>query len=172
MKQQKKFSINHALYVKRLRNENILVWFLRFFILIAFLGFWELFAYTGVIDSFITSSPSIIIKTIKTLFTSDNLTYHIGITLYETLLGFVIASGVGYLIALMLWWSERLRKILEPYIVVLNSLPKIALGPILIIWIGIGTKAIVAMDVLIMIIITTLSMFNSFSTCDENKILL
>jgi len=172
MKEQKTFSTHHALFVKKVRNENILVWFLRFFILIALLGFWELFAYVGLIDSFITSSPSIIVKTIINLFANDNLLYHVGITLYETILGFLIASALGYIIALLLWWSERLRRILEPYIVVLNSLPKIALGPLIIIWFGSGSKAIIFMAILIGIIVAIITMLNGFLEADNGKILL
>ncbi len=95
-----------------------------------------------------------------------------GITLSETLLGFSIATGLGFLMASILWWSERLRKILEPYIIVLNSLPKIALGPIIILWVGSGMTAIVTMCVLICVIISTISMTNAFNSCDSDKILL
>lgn len=118
------------------------------------------------------SSPSKILSQIVILFNNGTLFYHIGVTLNEAIIGFLIATLGGTLIAIILWWNETIRKILDPYIVVLNSLPKIALGPILIIWIGAGTGAIVAMDVLIMIVITILSMLNAFNSCDENKILL
>jgi NitT/TauT family transport system permease protein len=172
MKKEKTFSNQHSLYVKKIKKETALVWILRFVILILCLGFWELAAYTGIIDSFISSSPSRIIKTIKELFTENNLFYHIGITMYETVLGFLIAVGLGYVIALALWWSERLRRILDPYIVVLNSLPKIALGPIIIVWCGSGSKAIIFMAVLIGIIVAIITMLNGFLATDKNKILL
>ena len=150
-------SFRHALYVKKIKRENSLVTIFRFSLLILLLGAWELFARIGLIDSFITSSPSRIVSTIKDLFINDNLLFHLGVTLYETLLGFIIAVGLGYLIALSLWWSERLRRVLEPYIVVLNSLPKIALGPIIIIWFGSGSKAIIFMAVLIGIIVAIIT---------------
>ena len=162
-------SFRHALYVKKIKRENSLVTIFRFSLLILLLGAWELFARIGLIDSFITSSPSRIVSTIKDLFINDNLLFHLGVTLYETLLGFIIAVGLGYLIALSLWWSERLRRVLEPYIVVLNSLPKIALGPIIIIWFGSGSKAIIFMAVLIGIIV---AMLNGFLATDKTKILL
>ena len=108
----------------------------------------------------------------KELFVNDNLLYHSWITLYETVLGFLIAVGLGYIIALALWWSERLRRILEPYVVVLNSLPKIALGPIIIVWCGSGSKAIIFMAVLIGIIVAIITMLSGFSATDKNKILL
>ena len=165
-------SPQHSLYVKKVKRENAIVWILRFTILILFLGVWELFAATGVIDAFISSSPSKILRTVKTLWLENNLIYHMGVTLYETVLGFLIAVGLGYIIALALWWSERLRRILEPYIVVLNSLPKIALGPIIIVWCGSGSRAIIFMAVLIGIIVAIITMLNGFLATDTNKILL
>ncbi len=172
MKNQKQFSPQHSLYVKKIKRETVFVWILRFSILALLLGLWELLARINVIDSFITSSPSRIISTISLLITENNLFYHVGITLYETMLGFLIAVGLGYVIALALWWSERLRRVLEPYIVVLNSLPKIALGPIIIVWCGSGSKAIIFMAVLIGIIVAIITMLNGFLATDKNKILL
>lgn len=174
MKQSKDkiFSVNHALFIKRHKQEKAMIILARFAILIVFLGLWELLAYLNVIDSFITSSPSRIFVTLKDLFTENNLLYHIGVTLSETLLGFLIAVFLGSAIALALWWSERLRLVLEPYIIVLNSLPKIALGPIIIVWCGSGSKAIVFMAVLIGIIVAIMTMLNGFMETDKNKILL
>ena len=174
MKQSKDkiFSVNHALFIKRHKQEKAMIILARFAILIVFLGLWELLAYLNVIDSFITSSPSRIFVTLKDLFTENNLIYHIGVTLSETLLGFLIAVFLGSAIALALWWSERLRLVLEPYIIVLNSLPKIALGPIIIVWCGSGSKAIVFMAVLIGIIVAIMTMLNGFMETDKNKILL
>ena len=126
----------------------------------------------GVLDPFFISSPSRMIATIEDLYVSGELFLHIGTTLYETVIGFVLATAIGYLIAVILWWSERLRRIFDPYIVVLNSLPKIALGPLIIIWFGAGTTAIIVMCILICVIITTLSLLGSFLSCDKDKILL
>lgn len=168
----KNFSNQHLLYVKKIKREKFTTTLLRIGILVILIGIWELFTYLCFIDAFITSSPSRIVKTIKELFIKDNLIYHIGVTLYETLLGFIIAVGLGYLIALLLWWSKTARKVLEPYIVVLNSLPKIALGPIIIVWFGSGSKSIIFMAVLIGIIVTIITMLNGFMATDKNKILL
>ncbi len=172
MKDNKNFSPNHLQYLKKVKKEKILVNFLRAFILILFFGLWEFFAQIGVIDSFITSSPSKIFTTIITLFAENQLLYHMWVTFYETLIGFLISVVLGTLIALALWWSERARRVLEPYIVVLNSLPKIALGPIIIVWCGSGSKAIIFMTVLIGIIVTIITMLNGFIATDKNKILL
>jgi len=98
--------------------------------------------------------------------------YHAKITLNETLLGFAIATGIGFVIAFVLWYSDFLRRVTEPYLVVLNSLPKIALGPIIIIWFGAGEKAIIFMCILIVIIVTIMNILNSFTSCDPQLIAL
>lgn len=172
MKKNSSFSHAHLLYVKKVKQETIFIWIMRIAVLIAIFGIWEILARIGAIDSFITSYPSKIAITIGNLFVENNLIYHLGITLYETILGFLIAVGLGYLIALLLWWSEKLRRIAEPYIIVLNSLPKIALGPIIIVWCGSGSRAIIFMAVLIGIIVAIITMLNGFLATDKNKILL
>lgn len=172
MIEKKEFSNKHTLYIKKIKREKIITNLLRFGILILFIILWELLAQIGLIDPFISSSPSRIVKTIYQLFINDNLSYHIVVTLYETVLGFIIAVVLGYIIALLLWWSTRAKNVLEPYIVVLNSLPKIALGPIIIVWFGSGSKSIIFMAVLIGIIVAIITMLNGFLSTDQNKILL
>jgi len=172
MKTNTNFSPLHNEFIKRIKKENATVKILRYAILISLLVIWELFAKLNIIDIFITSSPSHILKTTINLFKNNNLIYHIGITLFETITGFFIAVVFGYIIALILWWSIPLQRVLEPYIVVLNSLPKIALGPIIIIWFGSGLKAIIFMTVIIGIIISIITMLNGFLATDKNKILL
>ena len=141
-------------------------------ILILFFVLWEILTQLSILDGFIMSSPSRIIKTIGELYASGSLMYHIGVTLYEAMLAFIVATGVGFVIAVLLWWSEYLRRVLEPYLVVLNSLPKIALGPIIIIWFGTGAKAIIIIAFLIMIVITIMDLLASFTSVDKEKILL
>lgn len=172
MKKDPNTSKEYNVWKRKKRNKSLLIICIQIGILIFLIGLWEVLAVCGIIDTFILSSPSRIFSTIGSLISDGSLWLHIGTTLYEALLGFFIATIVGSLIAILLWWNNTLRRILDPYLVVLNSLPKIALGPILIIWIGVGTGAIVAMDVLIMIVITILSMLNAFNSTDENKIFL
>lgn len=166
------FSKSHKTYVRRLRRDKFIIIFFRIFLLVAFLGLWELLTYYKVLDPFFVSSPSRIFAQIGSMAKSGSLWQNSWITLYETLIGFAIATALGYLIAVLLWWNEKVRKIFEPYIVVLNSLPKIALGPVIILWVGAGTKAIVLMCVLICIVITTMSMLSAFLSVEEGKILL
>lgn len=166
------FSPKYKKFLKNIKVDKITTKIYQILILVVFVALWEILVATGVLDAFFFSSPSRICKTVVELFATGNLLYHIWITLYETILGFMIATLVGTFIAILLWWSEKLRKVLDPYIVVLNSLPKIALGPLIIIWVGAGTSAIITMCILICIVITTLSMLSAFLSCDKDKILL
>ncbi len=165
-------TLDRELYLKKRRNAKIFTLTAQILILAIFLGLWELLACLKVIDSFLMSKPSEILKTIGSLITSGELQKHVLTTLYETMLGFIIATAVGTLIALLLWISEFLRKTLEPYIVILNSLPKIALGPIIIVWFGAGTKSIVFMAVLVTVIVTIITMLNGFMAVEQGKLLL
>ena len=174
LKDKKKSTISaqHLLYLKKIRRNKIIVHAVRASILIAVIGLWELCARVGVFDPFITSSPSRVVKTIADLSAAGTLFYHIGITLMETVTGFVIAVVAGYLIAVLLWTNDAVRKIFEPYIVVLNALPKIALGPLIIIWMGTGYTAIIFMTVLVSIIVCIMNMLAGFVAVDKTKLLL
>ena len=166
------YSREHIAYLKKERNKKIIITVSRILVLVIILGFWELFAQLKIIDPFITSSPSRVIKTIGDLYKNGTLFFHIGITLAETLAGFVIAVILGYAIAVVLWASDTVHKVAEPYIVVLNSLPKIALGPLIIIWIGTGYDAIIFMTVLVSIIVCIMNMLTGFLEVDKTKLLL
>ncbi len=166
------YSREHLAYLKKQRNKKIIINVSRVLILVAVLGIWELCAQLKVIDPFITSSPSRVALTIAELYNNGTLFYHIGITLAETIAGFLIAVALGYGIAVILWASDTVHKVLEPYIVVLNSLPKIALGPLIIIWIGTGYNAIIFMTVLVSIIVCIMNMLSGFIAVDRTKLLL
>lgn len=166
------YSREHLAYLRREKKKKITVTLSRWLILLVILGVWELCAQCKVVDPFITSSPSRVAATIGDLFSNGTLFYHIGVTLAETLIGFAIAVVLGYTVAVILWASETVRKVLEPYIVVLNSLPKIALGPLIIIWIGTGYDAIVFMTVLVAIIVCIMNMLAGFCSVDGTMQLL
>lgn len=159
-------------YLRRQKKNKLFVGFWQIALFVILLGLWELLAQTQIIDPFFFSSPSRIVMTIVDLARSNNLWQHIWTSLYETIIGFILATALGFIIAVLLWWSERLRKILEPYLIILNSLPKIALGPMIIFWVGSGPVATIVMCILICVIITTISMLNAFISCDNDKILL
>ena len=113
-------------------------------ILVGGIVLWEILANIGVIDSFIASQPSRIVKTFLNLSGNDLLT-HLGVTCFETILGFGLGAILGVILSIILWWSKFLAKVADPFLVVLNSLPKIALGPVIIIWVGAGMGAIIVM---------------------------
>jgi NitT/TauT family transport system permease protein len=165
-------SREHLRYLRRVKAKGVGVNVTRLAILFLFLSLWELSAQNAWVNPFITSSPSRIVKTIGELYNNGTLFYHVGTTLWETLAGFFIAVVLGYSIALLLWWSDAARRITEPYFVVLNALPKIALGPLIIIWFGTGSSSIVVMTLLIGLIVAILNMLGGFMATDENKILL
>ena len=158
-------------YLAKRRTDKLTVILLQIGVLAALIGLWELAAQLGWIDPFITSCPSRIAKTLGGIDAAD-LFRHIGYTLLECIVGFIVASVIGILIAVLLWRFTKFRRVAEPYIVVLNALPKIALGPIIIIMVGAGSQAIIMMTVLICIIVTIISVLNGFMSVDDGKIFL
>ena len=113
-------------YLKKVKRKNKLIFLTQISILIIFLGVWEILARKGIIDSFLMSQPSRIVATFLHL-TDNKLLMHVGVTVYETVIGFLLGTILGITIAIALWWSNFLSKVMEPYLVVLNSLPKVAL---------------------------------------------
>lgn len=170
MAQVSEISQEHKDYLHRVRLEKISVRVIQFFIFALALILWEICADAKIVDPFITSQPSRVFKTIINLYKEGMLLHHIGITCLEAIVGFVLGTVVGTIIAVLLWWSEFLCKVLEPYLVVLNSLPKIALGPVFIVWIGAGPAAIIVMTLAISLIVTVLEVLNGFLTTDQEKI--
>lgn len=122
-------------YLSKLKRNKWAVIGTRIAILVLTIFLWEVLANQGIIDSFIMSKPSRIIQTFMNLSQND-LLKHLGTTCYETIIGFLLGTVLGFLIAIILWWSKFLAKVVDPFLVVLNSLPKVALGPVIIIWVG------------------------------------
>ncbi len=157
-------------FLKKVKTRKIATWVIRVLILVLFFAVWEIAARLNLIDSFVTSQPSRMIKTFMNLYNAGDLFIHIGVTCLETIAGFIIGTILGTVIAVILWWSDFANRVLEPYLVVLNSLPKVALGPIFIIWIGAGPLAIIAMALAISLIVTILEVLNAFIQTDEDQI--
>lgn len=156
-------------YLNEKKKAKVLVKLTQISILIFFILSWEILARLNIIDSFIMSSPSRICKTFVSML-NEGLVRHIAVTCVETIIGFVLGTFLGTIIATLFWWSPFLSKVMSPYLVVLNSLPKVALGPIIIIWVGAGISAIITMALAISLIVTILEMLNGFWATDENKI--
>lgn len=166
---KKNISDNRKKYLRKKYIKKISIILTQITILVAFIAIWEIAAEKEIIDSFIMSQPSKILKTFINLSSSD-LLMHIQVTCNETLIGFLLGTGIGIIIAIILWCSDFICKVLEPYLVVLNSLPKVALGPVIIIWVGAGTSAIVTMAVAISLVVTILDILNGFLETDKEKI--
>ena len=139
MKKTENISVDRQKYLRKVILRKIEILATQVLVVIAFIAIWEILAQTGKIDSFITSQPSRIVKTFMNL-SSNDLLEHLKITCTETLIGFFLGTILGVIVAIILWWSPFISKVSEPFLVVLNSLPKIALGPVIIIWVGAGTR--------------------------------
>ena len=157
-------------YLLQRRKTRRKILLLQILVLVVFLAQWELTARLGWVDAFVVSAPSRVLKTLAGLYHSGDLWLHLGASCLETVIGFVLGTLLGVLIAVLLWWSETLSRVLDPYLVVLNALPKTALGPIFIVWIGAGTESIIAMTVAISVFVTILNMFDAFCQTDREKL--
>lgn len=163
-------SEERALYLRKRKYHQLAVFLAQVLFLLVVIILWEFAAGRRWIDPFITSQPSQIVETITSLHSDGSLYLHLYVTLLETFYGFILGTAGGILIAMMLWWSKFFREVSEPYLVVLNALPKVALGPLLIVWLGNGMPAIIGMALLISIIVTIISMVSGFQEVDPDKI--
>jgi len=163
-------SKEHEEYLKKVKRNRRKIIFTRILILVAFFLLWEVLGNLKIIDPFLTSTPLRMFKSFMKLYNEGALINHITITCFETIIGFTLGTFLGTIIAIMLWWSDFLSNVLDPYIVVLNALPKVALGPIIIFWAGNGMKAIIIMALLISIISTIISILSGFREVEEDKI--
>lgn len=159
----------HREYLKKIRLNKFLVHIFQLLIVIIFLFMWEYLSSNNIINSFVYSSPSKAINTIYGLYLDGNLFNHIWVTVYETFISFTLATVLGTIIAIILWYSEFLYKVLDPYLTVINSLPKVALGPIIIIIFGANINSIIIMALLISLIVTISNVYNGFVNTDKNK---
>ncbi len=164
-----KISKDRKDYLQKQKRNKVLIYLTQISLLVVLLISWELLAKYNIIDSFMTSSPSGIMETLFS-FNNREILNHIFVTVYETVIGFVLGTLIGILIAIILWYSKFISKVLDPYLVILNSLPKVALGPIIILWVGAGTEAIIVMAIAISLIVTVLENLNGFLNTDKNLI--
>lgn len=164
------YSKEHRDYLKKIKTNKIFVVTIQILIIVLFLIIWQLLANFKIINTFITSSPINIFKTIMSLYNHHNLFNNIFVTIYETIISFTLCSFIGLAIASILWWNKTLYKISDPYLTILNSLPKVALGPIIIIWVGANMNSIILMALLISLIVTILNIYQCFNETDKLKI--
>ena len=157
-------------YKKRVIRKRILTHTLQLLLLISFIIVWELLSNIGILNEFLFSKPSAIFSLLKSYISNGEIVKHLKISVYETVLGLFIGTGIGLIIAIGLWSNKFIAKILDPFLVVLNALPKTALAPIFIIWAGTGVKGIVVVSISISLIVTILSAYSYFVNVSEVKI--
>ncbi len=168
----KTYSKEHLEYLKKKKRKKILIYITQISIILFLLIIWELLSKFGIINTFLFSSPSSIIKTIKTLIISNNFLHHVLTTLYEILISTFISFIIGFILASIIWSNEFLRKVFDPYLTILNSLPKVALGPLIIIWVGASINSIIFMSLMISLFITIINLYTFFINTDNNFIIL
>lgn len=139
-------------------------------ILLLFFLFWEMAARLKWIDVLLFSYPTKVFKLLWDKLLDGSLLPHVGVTVVETIIGFVLGTLFGTALAVVIWWSPFLSRVLDPYIVVLNSMPKVALGPLFIVGLGPGLLSIIATTLSITVIITTLVVYGSFKEVDTNYV--
>lgn len=163
-------SFRQKQFLKKYKRNKILIKFFQIFIIIALIGIWEILVRKGFINNFITSYPSKILDTIMSLYKSGDLLHHIWVTLSETLIAFFITGVISILVSILLYRFNTFSKIVEPYLVILNSLPKVALGPVIIIWVGANNRSIILMAVLISVIVSIQAISLGFKNTNKNRI--
>ena len=166
------YSKEHELFLKKAKRKRCLIYVNQILIICLLFTLWEILSRLNIINSFLFSSPSNIIKTISNLIKENNFFTHVLITIKELSISFILSLVFGFLIATILWWNEFLAKVIDPYLTVLNSLPKVALGPLIIIWIGASSSSIITMSLMISLFITIINLYTSFINTDENYIFL
>lgn len=154
-------------YIKDTKNE---IRFFRVLILVVFLLVWEMLARLNIIDSFLFSSPSRVFAKFIELVSSGELIENTKITLSETLVAFVLSTSIGIMLGILFWYFEKLKNVFDPYLVLLNSIPKTAIAPMIIVWFGIGYKSIVFVAISIGVFATTMAYLSALSEIDEDKI--
>lgn len=158
------------LFVKKHKNHHRFVTAMRILILFLFLFLWETAARLSLIDSFFFSSPSLVAAYFMEMLQSGSFFSNTGITLLETLASFLLVTLLSLLFATILWYSKTLSEILEPYLVMLNSLPKSALAPLFIVWLGTGTDTIIVAGISVALFGSIISLYTSFKHVDEEKL--
>ncbi len=157
-------------YLKKLKLRKIFILICQVLIVIAFLSLWEILANKNIINTFVFSKPSKILETIINLINQNNLFNHIFTTLEEVLISFTLGIILGLIIAIILYEFPILSDIIDPFLTMINSLPKVALGPLIIIIFGANIKSIIVMALLINLIISIITIYNGFINIDEQKI--
>lgn len=165
-----KTSAEHLAYLRQLKRRQLIIRLSQGLLLIGIFALWELAARLGWINAFVFSQPTRVWNAAVRLARQGELWKHLGWTVGETVIGFTSGTLLGIAIAIILWWSDFVSRVLDPYIVVLESIPKVALGPIFVVWLGTNMTAVIAMAVAVSVIVTVMMMHTGFKEVDPNKI--
>lgn len=157
-------------YLRKIKIRKYIILFSQIIIIIAFFGIWEYLANKNIINTFVFSKPSKIFDTILNLITQNNLFNHIFTTLKEVLISFSLGILLGLIIAIILYEFSLLADIVDPFLTMINSLPKVALGPLIIIISGANIKSVIVMALLINLIVSIITIYNGFINIDEKRI--
>lgn len=160
---------DQELYMEKCRHELFLIKIARVLIILSFICLWELASDFSLIDPFFFSSPSRIILLFINMCKNLEIFVHTGITLYETILSFLIVNMISILVSIIMLSFERFSKVVEPYLVILNSLPKSALAPLIIVWLGTGTKTIIVAGISVALFGSIINLYTGFLQVDEEK---
>lgn len=163
-------SAEHQSFLKSIQRKKYTVIAFQILILAAFFGLWEVASHLGWIEAFIFSSPTRMYAMLVSMINSGEIYSHIWATTSSVFIGFTIGTLLGTLIAVLLWSSDLARRVLNPYLVVFNALPKTALAPIIIVWVGNNVRAVIATALLISVVVTVLNMLTGFTQVEEDKI--
>src|SRR5690554_4003459 len=167
---KKNISKAHENYLSGIKRRNKVIFITQIAVFVLGLVLWEIAAHFRWIDVFLTSYPSQIWRLFIDYTKNGNLFHHIGISVFETVVGFMGGTLLGFLVAIGLWWSKFWARVFDPYLVMLNSLPKTALAPIIIIWVGAGYSGIIVTAISISVVVTIMNMYESFISVDEDQI--
>ncbi|OUM97374.1 MAG: sulfonate ABC transporter permease [Firmicutes bacterium ZCTH02-B6] len=162
----------HRRYLAQRRRRQLAIFATQVLLAAVLLVLWEAGARERWVNPFIVSQPTRIWEQIVRMAAAGELWVHLGATVWRTMAGFGLATGLGLLVASLLWWSPFWARVVDPYLVVLNSVPKISLGPLFIVWLGTNVRAVLAMAVAIAVVVTIVMLYTAFRETDPNKILL
>lgn len=157
-------------YIKKIKFKKVIITLMQIFIMIIFFALWQFLADKKIINTFLFSSPIRIWKTFLKLSSTNELILHILTTLKEVIISFLLGIGGGFIIAILLYEFKTLSKIIDPFLTMLNSLPKVALGPLIIIIFGANAKSIIVMALFINLIVSIITIHNGFLGVDEIKL--
>jgi len=163
-------SKEHADFLRRIKMNRRMVRISQLALLVSFFIAWEVLVNIGVLEAFIFSQPSRMWRMMWRMIDNGELFRHIGITTAETIAGFLLSTVLGVIVSIILWWNKFVRDVSDPFLTVFNSLPKTALAPIIIVWLGNNVEAIIATAVMISVVVTILNVLAGFLQVEADKI--